>query len=85
MIRIRTKTLAEDDQPVIHELRGLTAAEAGLDTGEGFKIITYLDSNGDWSVRIESTDFPTAGQQILYSGNWKSIDPRSGSLSEQRT
>lgn len=71
MIRCRAKIQREDEPPQISERRELLAAETVLDTGEGFKVTTYLDSNGDWSVRIQSTDMPTAGQQILYTGNWK--------------
>ena len=71
MIRCRTKTQAEDDRPVISERKELLAAETVLDTGEGFKITAYLDVNGDWSVRVQSTDLPSAGQQMLYVGNWR--------------
>jgi len=71
MLRFRVKSQAEDEPPRTLERQGQVAVEAVLDTGEGFKLTSYLDLNGDWSVRIQSTDLPSAGQQILYAGNWK--------------
>lgn len=68
MIRCRTKLAPEDSAPEVVERKELLAAEAVLDTGEGFKIVAYLDSNGDWSVRVYGTVHPAP--EVL-TGNWK--------------
>lgn len=74
MIRLRTKTIAEDDQPRVIETKGWLAAEAVLDTEQGFKITVYLDSNGDFTIQmigdpvIGRMDKASSG---FLSGKWR--------------
>jgi hypothetical protein len=69
MIRCRTKVQTEDEAPLVSERTHLLAAETVLDTGEGFKIIIYLDSNGDWSIKLDSTNPKQA--ELFHAGNWR--------------
>jgi hypothetical protein len=75
MIRFATKFQREDEQPVRIARNDCLAAETVLDTGEGFKITVYLDSNGDFTIAYIGSPPGIFGGQINPTGRivgkWK--------------
>lgn len=77
MIAIRTKLLGPGEEvPVTAERTHQVAAEAVLDTGEGFKITVYLDSNGDYTITRDGPGRWMFGTERLpesdrITGRWK--------------